>query len=61
MHQTYYFCPQLKAPGHSYSSAFVLDRFKFSQHISVLNTFEYRMKNARVPIASSTTLRVMPG
>jgi hypothetical protein len=48
MHQTYYFCSLLKAPGHSYSSAFVLDRFKFSQHISVLNTFEYRMKRGLV-------------
>jgi hypothetical protein len=38
MHKTYYFCLPLKAPGHSCSSAFVLDRFQLSQHTAILHT-----------------------
>jgi len=60
MHKTYYFCPPLKASGHSYSSAFVLDRFWLYQHTAVLHSLKQMTKNAPVPIAS-ITFRVKPG
>jgi hypothetical protein len=48
MHQTYYFCPQLKAAGHSCSSTFVLDTFQLSKHVLMLHPLGQRMKRGYV-------------